>query len=210
MTESPDRFPWETDDEPLMGPAVPSGEDDRDDASLEEPLAPFQGGRDHAEPQPEAAADEIPWLVPEGEELIGIDDLQSADLGAEGAHAGAEQALEPAAAESAPAAGEEEIDWNTTLDPAPDAGEEIDWAAPLDDLPGTDPISAEPAPEASARPADDASRVAEDVAGRLERIAHSLRSHGPSGILAPGADPLEALIVGYVLGHSHAGPGSRG
>jgi hypothetical protein len=193
MTESPDRFPWETDDEPLMGPAVPRGEDVPEDASLEEPLAPFLGGRDDAESQPEPAADEIPWLVPDGEELIGIDDLQSADLGAEIARATGEQAIEPAA-ESAPAA-------------EPD---EIDWAGSLDDLPGTDPISAEPAPEASARPAGDASHLAEDVARRLERIAQSLRTHGPAGILSPGADPLEALVVGYVLGHSHAGPGSRG
>lgn len=208
MTESPDRFPWETDDEPLMGPAVPRGEDVPEGPSLDEPLAPFLGGMDDAEPRPEPAADEIPWLVSDGEDLIGIDDLQSADLGAATAHTGADQAREPAAG-SAPAAPAEEADGPTTLDDL--AGiEEVDWAAPLDDLPGTDPISAEPAPQASARPADDASRVAEDVAQRLDRIAHSLRTHGPSGILAEGADPLEALIVGYVLGQSRAGPGSRG
>lgn len=206
MTESPDRFPWETDDDdaPLMGPAVPQGEDAGEDEPLDQPLAPFLGGMDEAEPP----ADEIPWLVPEGEEIIGIDDLQAAELGAEGA------ALAPAGDESADSDSAAPGS-NLVADPGESVAPE-DWAAPLDDLPGTDPLSAEQsAEEPLTGPPPGASRVAEDVARRLERIAHSLRTTDPASLLGAAADPLEVLVVGYVLGYSQAerrtgGPGAPG
>jgi hypothetical protein len=43
----------------------------------------------------------------------------------------------------------------------------------------------------------------EDVASRLERIARALRERGPAGPLAEeGADALNALVTGYLLGFS--------
>lgn len=46
------------------------------------------------------------------------------------------------------------------------------------------------------------SHLAEEVAVRLEKIARSLRSTTPAEMLAGSGDPLEILIIGYVLGAS--------
>lgn len=50
------------------------------------------------------------------------------------------------------------------------------------------------------------SALAHEVAERLERIARSLRVRAPDDLLSGSSDPLEILIIGYVLGASH---GSR-
>jgi hypothetical protein len=44
--------------------------------------------------------------------------------------------------------------------------------------------------------------VLEEIASRLERIAHSLRSRDGGELSGDVSDPLEVLITGYALGYS--------
>jgi hypothetical protein len=105
-----------------------------------------------------------------------------------------EAAAQDSAADAAP--------WTEDL-PVGDGSLEVDLPGPGDE------VEERPSPAASASPAATAGPVAIDaaaaealaeVAGRLERIARTLRDD-PGDLLAGGsADPLDLLVAGYALG----------
>lgn len=216
MTDSPDRFPWEHDDS-LLGPAVPQEDAAPADDALPEPLSPFLGGdapvsnNSHpafsADDEP-AGAEEIPWL----------EDLQP----------------EPTATAfdgppAMPTGSEPELPTMDAFLASPDGdamsgGEDSPFDSPFSgmDVPPAEPPAASDsvfAPGgnaagdvASAEAAVDTDAVASaasNVADRLERIARALRSGDPGRLLTSASDPLEMLVVGYVLGCSGSGRSDR-
>lgn len=81
------------------------------------------------------------------------------------------------------------------------------WDEAFASMPGGSDADA-PAP--AAKPPRPATPRVEQVAARLERIARALREEGPAGALADqGADPLGALITGYLLGVAESEAGQR-
>lgn len=180
MTDSPDRFPWEHDDS-LLGPAVPQEDATHADDALPEPLSPFMGGDTpiSTNADPAFEAEDEPTVEPQ--DIPWLEDLQPESTAA--------------AFDGPPTMPADSVPELPTMDA---------FLASADD----EPTSA--GRESGFEPgADGLARSAGDVADRLERIAGVLRSGDPSRLLADASDPLEMLILGYVLGCSNSGRADR-
>lgn len=218
MNQPADETSGNPSESPFMGPAVPPrtpAADARDE--LAEPLAPFFGGAGTTED--DDSADEIPWLVsreeagrespprPLVDEPDYLGGVPEVEIDAEPDIVSFES-LEPDALEEAPA---------STPEPPGAGGLNVDdWESALAAAPEPQPeqrsqsLPRELHIEQAGGFREAGSAIAHDVADRLERIAHSLRVRAPNELLSSAGDPLEILVIGYVLGASHAAGRSAG
>lgn len=170
----------------------------------------------------EDAADEMPWLVREDRDPVGppaaaptsfdapsyLGGVPEVDIDSDGDIVSFDE-LSP----SPPAAPIEEEAGPSARGAATEASRHDDggWHP---SFPADDPAERDAARELHVEQAggfrEAGSVLAEEVAVRLERIAHSLRSTTPAELLAGSGDPLEILIVGYVLGASRGRPEHTG
>lgn len=219
---------------PFFGPASLSAPDDEGDAGGEIPwLIPDEPETEQRQADRPVPLDEPSYLggVPE----VDIDDaadvfsFDALEPEAEPAVGGAEgrtwtepdptpfEMLQPETetgsgadplADTADAAGLDLTDWESALAIPPEADAPSPGSAPPE--PGPPPTARQLHVEQAGGFREAGSTLAHEVADRLERIAHSLRVRAPDELLGGAGDPLEILIIGYVLGASRgSAPGGE-
>lgn len=230
MNQHHDQNPWDSIEPPFVRPpAARQAEEEADE--LSEPLAPFFGGLHDLDGHTESAAptpgvpvvedgnvdSDSSWLVREDRDTTGpavkptrldspsyLGGVPEVDLDADTGVVAIES-LQPDPGPDSPEPQTQHVALGESAEPAeaarPEAG---GWHAFEGTAIGSGDMAGELNVEQAGGFRELGSSLSDEVAARLERIARSLRTHGPAELLSGSSDPLEVLIVGYVLGAASA------